>query len=54
MSGLTRQHFEAIARILGENKANSPMILDFIFYFKLMNPRFNVVKFHDAIDKARD
>lgn len=50
---LTRKHFEVIARILGENNASEKMIDDFIKYFKTENPYFDVIRFRDAVERAK-
>ena len=52
---LSKKHFEAIAKMLGENtKANNKLIIEFALYFKSINPNFNKDKFIDAINKSRE
>lgn len=44
MAGLTKQHFEAIAKIINRNKEAGEfpeMIKEFADYFKTQNPLFN-------------
>ena len=46
---VTKKHFEEIAKILGNNKANDALIFDFSNLFYKLNNRFDRVKFYEAI-----
>lgn len=54
---MTRQHFEAIARILNDAKHDSQPHIDYIaenlaMYFGSINPNFNREKFMNAVEKG--
>lgn len=51
---MTRQHFVAIADILGRKNANCQMISAFVSLLYRTNPRFDRFKFREAIEKARE
>lgn len=48
---LSKQHYEAIAEILGKNLQRYAIIEELINYFALDNPRFDKVRFNEAILK---
>ncbi len=54
MSGLTRMHFQAVAKILGENNASHVMVEDFMDYFGRMNPRFDRHRFEKEIERITE
>lgn len=46
--GMTKQLFEATARILADNKASLSIALDFMRLFEEANPRFDPKRFLTA------
>jgi predicted lipid-binding transport protein (Tim44 family) len=48
----TRQHYKAIADILGRAGANSEEVSEFCTLFREDNPRFDEKRFRDAVQET--
>ncbi len=53
MGRLTKENFEAIARILGEATTKSDIEKELMEYFKRNNPNFDRTRFIQAVRKIR-
>lgn len=50
---MTKKHFEAIARVLGETNAEFMTVAKLASEFQEFNPRFRRDQFHKAVDANR-
>ena len=50
---MTRKHFKELAKILGENNADTKLIIDVILFCIENNKDFNINTFEKAIEENR-
>lgn len=51
---MSRKHFNEIARVLRENNAPLPLILDIARWLSTQNPRFDLNRFIEACKPVRE
>ena len=50
---MTRKHFKELAKILGQNNADTKLITDVVFFCIENNKNFNLDTFEKAIEENR-
>ena len=50
---MTRKHFKELAKILGQNNADTKLITDVVFFCIENNKNFNLDYFEKAIEENR-